>query len=148
MENFIIDNAEPFRGFCLSSTYTDSQGIERVRHSGYLAGKDVDLTVSEYLEGRADCRLVSMEEFDSMLQRHYASLVTDTSEITEKEYWEALEVLPPEHWVRGDGFEHFRMCEYWSGTITQQYATNGRQWLTKRIDTMRPDTWISATDFQ
>lgn len=46
----------------------------------------------------------------------------DWTEITKQEWWDALEVLPPQKWRTVAGVEIFRMCEYLTGTITAHYA--------------------------
>ena len=43
-------------------------------------------------------------------------------EITEEEWQDALEVLPPEKWETVRGVNIFRMCEYLTGNITAHYA--------------------------
>ena len=48
--------------------------------------------------------------------------VTEFKEISEVSYWDALEVLPPENFKRiSHDTTAFRMCEYYTGTITGHY---------------------------
>lgn len=56
-----------------------------------------------------------------------ARYTTPVREITEEEYDEQLNVLPPENWVRRDGWCAFRMCEYYTGRITSHYVTMAGQ---------------------
>lgn len=51
-------------------------------------------------------------------------------EITEEEYFEKLECLPPEKWCKCKGFEIFRMCEYYTGDITGHYVKAGDKYFT------------------
>lgn len=48
--------------------------------------------------------------------------LTGWTEITKEQWWDALEVLPPENWRTVAGVEIFRMCEYLTGNITGHYA--------------------------
>lgn len=67
--------------------------------------------------------------------------------IDKARYWEMLEVLPPENWVQCTGFEHFRMMEYSSGTLTTSFGKMGEQYIEKQIDVCDRSTWITAADF-
>ena len=54
-------------------------------------------------------------------------------EITEEQYNEALNILPPEDWQHGSGWSAFRMCEYMSGNITGHYMVmDGRHFFAFR----------------
>ena len=52
------------------------------------------------------------------------------TEITEDQYMEALEVLPPEKWMSNSGVSFFRMCEYNYGDMTAHYAQIGKRYFT------------------
>lgn len=47
---------------------------------------------------------------------------TMPTRITEEQYWDALEVLPPEGWTRTHLGESFKLCEYLCGRMTHIYA--------------------------
>lgn len=51
-----------------------------------------------------------------------AMMISEPEQITEEQFNEALECLPPEGWVRNKHTESFKMCEYYSGRITSIYA--------------------------
>ncbi len=55
-------------------------------------------------------------------------------EITEQEFWEMLEVLPPLGWKHGTNCESFKMSEMWSGNITDIYARIDKRYFTLRDD--------------
>ena len=55
-------------------------------------------------------------------------------EITEQEFWEMLEVLPPLGWKHGANCESFKMSEMWSGNITDIYARIDKRYFTLRDD--------------
>lgn len=52
-------------------------------------------------------------------------------EITESEFNEALNVLPPEKWTRCETWEAFRISEYTCGRITQHYLRVGSRYFTQ-----------------
>lgn len=58
------------------------------------------------------------------------ALRTEPTEITEKQYMDALEVLPPMKWGKWLGVESFRMCEFYSGNVTNIYAKCGDRYWT------------------
>jgi hypothetical protein len=55
-------------------------------------------------------------------------------EITKEDWWDKLEILPPEKWETVSGVEIFRMMEYYTGNITSHYARIGDRYFTA----MRP----------
>jgi hypothetical protein len=57
-----------------------------------------------------------------MEEAERAEYCGDWKEISEKEWEDALEVLPPEKWETVRGVNIFRMCEYLTGNITAHYA--------------------------
>jgi hypothetical protein len=70
---------------------------------------------------------------DEWIAAHDEAWTTPPQEITEEQWWDALECLPPEAWKRGDHWETFRMMEYLSGTVTAHYIRKGnRYYVTNR----------------
>lgn len=65
-------------------------------------------------------------------------------QVTEREYEDALNVLPPLNWCNIDGVEMFCMSERYIGTYTTQYAHNYRtgKYYCKMVDCMDKSTWI------
>lgn len=55
-------------------------------------------------------------------------------EITMEQWWEMLEVLPPEGWKQTGSNESFKMMEHWSGNITDIYARIGDRYFVLRDD--------------
>lgn len=53
-------------------------------------------------------------------------------EITRDDFWEMLEVLPPNGWKQAPGCESFKMSEHWSGNIIGIYARIGDRYFTLR----------------
>lgn len=66
--------------------------------------------------------------------------------ITEHRFHEMLNVLPPIHWHMGGEFEHFKMCEFDSGSWTTQYARYGDRYAAKLVDVRNRETWITAEE--
>jgi len=52
---------------------------------------------------------------------------SDVIEITEAQYWEMLECLPPMDYSTFNGWSSFKMSELTCGNITGIYATNGEK---------------------
>jgi hypothetical protein len=63
-------------------------------------------------------------------------------EITEKDFWEMLEVLPPAGWKQEPNCESFKLSERWSGNITDIYARIGERYFTLRDTIFLPHAEI------
>ena len=147
---YIIDMNTGYTGSVISSMsrppYVDYSG------SLYNEGKE-NLTFNQYkkLSQNQDKHLISVTEkqIDLMSEHYNKKEYTNNPamEVSEADYWEMLEVLHPEKYTKDAGFEHFRMMEYTTGTITAQYATNGEKYLTKHINVLDKSTWIKLSDF-
>jgi hypothetical protein len=59
----------------------------------------------------------------------------DWKEITEENWYENLEVLPPEKWETVRGVNIFRMCEYLTGSITAHFAKLNGKFFTRNCST-------------
>jgi hypothetical protein len=59
----------------------------------------------------------------------------DWKEITEEDWHENLEVLPPEKWETVRGVNIFRMCEYLTGNITAHFAKLNGKFFTRNCST-------------
>lgn len=117
----------------LDAAYKDAKGVFR----GYFSGKTVFQLAKDY-EHKGQTKLMRMAEFDKL---HTEALRTAPVEITEAEWDEALNVLPPMKWQQLRGVESFRMSEFYSGTMTSIYAKcDGRYW------TFRDDAYMDTAD--
>ncbi|WP_233890091.1 hypothetical protein [Paraburkholderia flagellata] len=97
-------------------------------------------TLEEIAEDYPGAILCDEAEF---LRQQSAMLKQSPQAITEREYYEALEVLPPLNWQGGGGFESFMSCEFYSGNVTYIYLRNrasGQHWK------MRDDAGLSHDD--
>ncbi len=109
--------------------YTDSRGVitaqdavHPVTGKGLYSGKTLDEYRAEYPDMRVMC-------WDEYIVQHEACFKSAPKEITEEQFFYALEVLPPDNWVRGDDCESFKMCERTTGSITGIYARIGRKFF-------------------
>jgi hypothetical protein len=124
-----------------STTYIcQDTGLERVRYTG---GK----TLAEYMTDKTGQGLEVMpyEMAAPMIDAaQVARYCKPWREITEKDWWENLEVLPPEKWRTVRGVEIFRMSEYTSGNITGHFARIGKRYFSANRDTRTEYNDIAA----
>ncbi|MBK7366185.1 MAG: hypothetical protein IPI97_14805 [Nitrosomonas sp.] len=73
-------------------------------------------------------------EFDEAIKIKDEKNRLPVSEITEKDFWYMLEVLPPKGWKQEPGRESFKMIEHYSGNITGIYARIGERYFTLQDD--------------
>ena len=87
-------------------------------------------------------RIVPLEDFYAAERKKM--LVDPLKRITEKQYWDALEVLPPLHYERLDGgCERFCMREFFTATYTTQYFHSKEGWFCRMVDFADQTTWIT-----
>ena len=113
-----------------STTYVDKDGIERVQYTG---GK----TLAEYMADMAGrgFEVMPYEEAARMIwAAQIAEYCKPWQEITKEQWWDMLEVLPPEKWQKVAGVEIFRMSEYTNGTVTGHYARLGERYFSANRD--------------
>ena len=92
-------------------TVIDSEGVERCAYSG--------LTVAEYLAKNENCSVMTWDEVMPIITTlQDEAYINPFKEITEEQYYESLECLPPQKWETVDGVNIFRMSEYLTGNIT------------------------------
>ena len=89
----------------------------------------IDLVRKAETEAQAVARLyddygpnLTVLPFDEAEARFEAQFKTDPVQITESEWWYALEVLPPEDWHHTGAGESFKMSERLAGSITGIYV--------------------------
>ena len=137
--------------FCL---YTpNSTGIDALLRtsptgelSGYYGNQSLDSLRKEYPRaevmrfGKA-CDLIERATADKFCK--------GVSEITERQFWDMLEVLPPAKWSRMQDTEAFYVPEHVIGSLVNWYMRIGDRYFTMCNDcTMSPfDVIQSAYDF-
>lgn len=143
-------------GFNLNDWATADETTGRVHYSGHLHNNGgEDLTIEEYAAVKGWEKIVITDEksfFERYDARQRELFLTGPKQISRADYWDALEVLPPENWQRDRIFEHFRMMEYTTGNITTQYARlmtddGGHLFICKPIEVTDRTTWITIDDF-
>lgn len=75
---------------------------------------------------------VMLGDADEVMSQRESMLTTAPEQITEEQFMDALEALPPEGWIRANGGESFKFAEYYSGRITSIYARDGATYWTFR----------------
>ena len=75
-------------------------------------------------------KVITDAEFDATLETRLQSLITDPKEETEREFWWALECLPPCRWGRVKGVEMFHVSERLEGNIVSWHAQLGGRFAT------------------
>jgi hypothetical protein len=89
-----------------------------------------------------DYRIVPLEDFYAAERKKM--LADPLKRITEEQYWDALEVLPPLHYERLDGgCERFCMREFFTATYTTQYFHSKEGWFCRMVDFTDQTTWIT-----
>ena len=107
--------------------------------------------VSEYLKRKGpEYNLVSFEyackKIEEINEKRY---INPWLEIKRGEYWDMLEVLPPENWVIRAGFEAFRMMEYTTSNITGHYIRiDNRYFTAQRRNTQNYSTMYTEIQKQ
>ena len=88
--------------------------------------------------------IMTLAEFRKLEREKYLS--KPLRESNKSEYWEMLEVLPPEKWVTIDNVNMFCMSEHYTGLYTMQYAhdRNTDKYYSKMVDVTDQSTWIHS----
>ena len=93
---------------------------------------------------KTEYRIVPIEDFYAAERRKMLS--DPLKRITEEQYWDALEVLPPLHHERLDGWERFCMREFYMNTYTTQYFRCKEGWFCRMVDYCDRSTWITRDE--
>lgn len=84
-------------------------------------------------------------DFETFHKREREAILSGPLEsITEEQFNDMLDVLPPLRWETHNGIEEFCMREMWTGTYTTQYAhVHGTdEYYSKMVDCADRSTWI------
>jgi len=93
---------------------------------------------------RTEYRIVPIEDFYAAERKKMLS--DPLKRITEEQYWDALEVLPPLQHERLDGCERFCMREFYTNTYTTQYFHSEEGWFCRMVDYCDRSTWITRNE--
>ena len=99
-----------------------------VNGKGLYGGQTFDEMVGEY----PDLVVVEITKASRMIEDKWREPLSET---TKENYWNMLEVLPPQNWQRfgslhGKHFEFFQMSEYDYGKITRYFVQHGERYYT------------------
>lgn len=100
----------------------------RVDAEGRLVGFHSGKTQAQLqVEIGLEIKIAGAETFEELRDAYYT---TAPEQITESDFLDALNVLPPMRWGRWLGVESFRISELYSGNITTIYARtpDGQYW--------------------
>lgn len=127
---YVIRADEPFAGSVQSVILPDGT----VAYSG-------GLTPDAYAEARGfPVKIVNGEELDGLVSAHVASMVTDATEETEKQFMDALSVLPPARWTTYQGVEAFHVSEAITYDLVEWHCRIGdRYFVFNDRATLPPD---------
>lgn len=124
---YIINKAEPFRGFAQSVLYLSEEfGREVVAYSDGKSWKQYKLEKEK--EG-LKLELVTQEEFDRMNSEYLEGRKSKLSEITRERYWEMLEILPPERFGTYSGCQGFHVSEHITGDLVSWFFNVGERYF-------------------
>ncbi len=94
------------------------------RHTG--RGHYSNETLDQIRKRYPDATVEDLEEFTARKEK---ALCTDPVEISQDQYWEFLECLPPKNWQIERLRESFEMIEHTSGRVTQICVRLGRRYF-------------------
>lgn len=106
---------------CIDGVFTDDNGIMR----GLYSGETLEQLGKRY----PNPVITTIDEYNVA---HEAAWTTKPERITEEQYMQMLEVLPPLDWEHGKGWECFKLVERISGSITNIYARVGAEYWSFR----------------
>ncbi|MCP3673973.1 MAG: DUF1419 domain-containing protein [Gammaproteobacteria bacterium] len=90
--------------------------------------------------------LIDDAQLVALIAEHEKSYLTECKEISEQEYFNKLEMLPPLKWGNNGGINSFFMSEFLTGSITDQYAECGDKYYTKTVNMKDCTTWIQLSE--
>ena len=125
---YLVESVTNFSGSITSSVSRTEAGTF-VDFSGSLHNNNEgNLTLEEYRDRvNPSIKLVSEKGVGKLLTKYNNSLVTEPKEITEDEFFDALECMPPSKWGRVNGVELFHICERITGDMVSWFAkVNGQ----------------------
>lgn len=96
----------------------------------------------EKAKAEAGCKIMLWSEWQK--QKRESILSKPLKEVTEKEYNDMLNVLPPLHYISRNGITMFCMSEMYTETYTNQYAYDSKndRYYVKYVDVKDRSTWI------
>ena len=93
---------------------------------------------------KREYKVVTWNEYEALKRKRYI-VDGEIKEVTEEQFNDALDVLPPLKWCTIDGIEMFCISEMTDSTYTAQYAHNKHngKYYCATVDVMDKSTWIN-----
>lgn len=157
IEVLAVNKNNPFNYYIKGNNEAESELLQRINTTISEDIQKFEKIISEHPEANADgfftkrlaevknadYQLMAYDEYLRLMRKKY---IDDAiiKEVTEEDFNNALDILPPLHWCKIDGIEMFCMLEATWGTYTTQYAhtPNGKYYCTT-VDSMDKNTWIN-----
>lgn len=92
-------------------------------------------------EKKCNYQIMTFDDYLAQKKEYYLS--DPVQEISEDEYYENLNVLPPLFWCIIDGVDMFCMSEFYTDSFTAQYAKYNGKYYCKMVDAYDKTTWIN-----
>ena len=106
--------------------YTEKNDADGIKFAGDYA--------EQYKKQLETVRVIKKIEYQKELD---AVILQEAEEISEDDYYEMLECLPPQKM----GQNYFIMSEFFTGSYTSQFYKKDGKFYHKMIDYKRPETW-------
>lgn len=110
-----------------TTVYRDEKGTYRCHYTD-------GLTPYQYMQKQADPNRFICAPFDLVCDwiknKEDDVYINKWVEISEDDYMDALECLPPQKWQTVDGVNFFQMSEHTTGNITAHYAVHKGKYYT------------------
>ena len=111
-EKWVVDLRDGYKGYTQSVLYDGVNPYYPERDEKYYVDQGYSI--------------LTWEEVEKLSEDHNNSLCGDWKEITENQFEEMLNVLPPLRWENGGFF----MCEMWTDDVTGFYQQIGDRYFT------------------
>ena len=93
------------------------------------------------------CACIVTTYDDFVTRKRSAILTGQITEISDDEFYEARDCLPP-NWTTGHDLSGFLMSEHFSGPYTTHYAELDCRFFSKMIDSTDRSTWMSEAELR
>ena len=91
-------------------------------------------------EKEIEFKIIKLSEFEDMEKKYY--LDKPIIEISQEEWEEMLNILPPLKWVTINNVNEFLLSEALNKWYRYQYARKNGKYYTKIVDSLDKSTWI------
>jgi hypothetical protein len=119
-------------------------------HTEEAAQNDMRRGLREKFAGnRRYATVMPTQDYRRACRDYYLGAASNALKPITAEAWtSALECLPPLHWHRADGVERFCLSEFYTDTLTHQYARLGELYCVRLVDATDRSTWITGDEIR